>query len=363
MIRRALADAAALLLTLSGVASAETARKTPSPDVSAEKFYKNIQVFQTLPSTELMPAMKFMADALGVKCSYCHVTNDTGRWPVDRDDKAAKGRAREMIRMTREINRANFKGRVEVTCATCHHGAVKPASMPPIASESAVAHTAPPSVSGAAEPPVDAVLEKYIAAAGGKEAIARIGSRQIRGTFMEDGQSHPIEIIQTVGGKYRSSVTLEVGALTMIFDGKSGWTIGPSWKNPMQPDEIERIRTHAALFPAANLKARFPALALRGREEVDGRSAWIMRARPAEGSEEVFCFDAENGLLLRTIARLRTPLGDIPEQTDYADYREVDGARVPFVIRHTAPDRTDTITVSEIRHNVDLDDASFAPPK
>ena len=60
------------------------------PDVPAEKFYKNIQVFQGLPSTEIMPAMNFMANSLGVKCSYCHVTNDTGRWPVERDDKAAK---------------------------------------------------------------------------------------------------------------------------------------------------------------------------------------------------------------------------------------------------------------------------------
>lgn len=56
--------------SLLGVAAAISAqdRKPPSPDVPAEKYYKNIQVLQGTPSTEIMPAMNFMKDSLGVKC-------------------------------------------------------------------------------------------------------------------------------------------------------------------------------------------------------------------------------------------------------------------------------------------------------
>lgn len=349
-------------LAVGPLPAADAPRKVPTPDVPAEKFYKNIQVFQGLPSTELMPAMNFMANSLGVKCSYCHVTNDTGRWPVERDDKAAKGKAREMIRMTREINKANFKGKLEVTCATCHHGSNDPASMPPLMTETAAAHAAGPAAPPAL-PPVDAVLEKYAAAVGGKEAMAKIRNRALTGSFTGgDGEPHPIEITQTAAGQYRSSVKVKEGAFTIAFNGTSGTTGGPTWNNPMQPDEVERIRSRAWLFPAADLKERFPVLAVRGSEKVDGRDAWLVSARADDGRRMSFWFDAESGLLLRTLQRQRTPLGDIPEQADYSDYREIDGVKVPYTIRHTAPDRGDTVAATEIKQNVTIAESLFAAP-
>ena len=361
MFQRSWILPASMVLVLSRVIGADPPRKTPSPDVPAEKFYKNIQVFQGLPSTELIPAMNFMADSLGVKCSYCHVTNDSGRWPMEKDDKAAKGRAREMIRMMREINKANFKGRVEVTCATCHHGANDPISTPPLQAESAAAHSPGPTPAPAAAPSVDAVLDKYVAAVGGKEAIGRIRNRELKGTFTGgDGEAHPVEIAQTAAGQYRSSVAVKEGSFTLVFDGKTGTSGGPSWNNPMQPDEVERIRARARLFPAAGLKERFPALAVRGSEKIDGRDAWLVTARAADGARMNFWFDAQTGLLVRTLQRQRTALGDIPEQADYSDYREVDGVKVPFTIRHTAPDRGDTVAAAEIKQNVELPDSTFS---
>jgi hypothetical protein len=310
-----------------------------------------------------MPAMNFMANSLGVKCSYCHVTNDTGRWPVERDDKAAKGKAREMIRMTREINKANFKGKLEVTCSTCHRGSNDPVSMPPLQAESTAAHAAAPAATLPALPSVDAVLEKYMAAVGGQEAMARIRNRELAGTFTGgDGEPHPIEITQTASGQYRSSVKVKEGAFTIVFDGKTGTTGGPSWNNPMQPDEIERIRWRSRLFPAADLKERFPALAVRERETVGGREAWLVTARAADGGRTSFWFDAESGLLLRVLRRQHTALGDIPEQADYSDYREIDGVKVPFTIRHTAPDRGDTVAALEIKQNGTIAESLFAVP-
>jgi hypothetical protein len=347
-----------LLLPAVGRA-AEEPRKHPSADVPAEKFYKNIQVLKGLPSDQLVPAMNFMADSLGVKCSYCHVTNDTGRWPMEKDDKKAKTTAREMIRMMRGIDAANFKGRLEVTCATCHHGSTAPASMPPLLG---TVPAQPETPAGA--PSVDAVLEKYATAVGGPEAMAKIRDRETRGTFTGgDGKPHPIAVSQTAGGKYRSEVQVEQGAFTIVFDGKSGTSGGPTWNNPMPPDERERIGWRATLFPAADLKSRYPALAVRGRESVDGRGAWIVMGRDEAGARATFWFDVETGLLVRTLHRQHTAFGDIPEQADYSDYRDVDGTKVPFTIRHTAPDRSDTIRAETVKQNVPLDDEIFSPKK
>jgi hypothetical protein len=234
--------------------------------------------------------------------------------------------------------------------------------MPPILADSAAAHTAGAAAAHAEPPPVDAVLERYVSAIGGAQAIGRIRNRRIKGTFTGgDGQPHPIEITQTASGKYRSSVTVEKGSFTLVFDGKSGTSGGPSWQNPMQPDEVERIRSRARLFPAADLRDRFAALAVTRRENVDGRDAWVLMARDVSGSRMTFWFDAENGLLLRTLQPQHTALGDIPEQADYSDYRDIDGVKVPFTIRHTAPDRGDTVTATELKQNVAVEDSLFEP--
>jgi hypothetical protein len=194
--------------------------------------------------------------------------------------------------------------------------------MPPLLAEAAAAHPAGAAAAPPASPSVDAVLEKYATAIGGKESLAKIRNREITGTFTGgDGEPHPIQIMQTDSGQYRSSVKVNEGSFTIVFNGKSGTSGGPSWNNPMQPDEVERIRTRARLFPAVGLRERFPALAVRGSEKVDGRDAWLVTARADDGARMSFWFDAENGLLLRTLQRQHTTLGDIPEQADYSDYR------------------------------------------
>ena len=84
------------VLMAAGTVGADPHRE-PSRDVPAEKYFKNIQAFRGFPSTDLMGAMSYMSAALGTRCEHCHVTTEKGNWPMEKDDKAAKRRAREMI--------------------------------------------------------------------------------------------------------------------------------------------------------------------------------------------------------------------------------------------------------------------------
>lgn len=54
----------------------------------------------------------------------------------------------------------------------------------------------------------------------------------------------------------------------------------------------------------------------------------------------------------------------IPEQTDFEDYRDLDGVKLPFIIRRSTIVTYDswTRTFTEIKRNVAVDDALFAPP-
>jgi hypothetical protein len=99
---------------------------------AAEQF-KNIQVLKDLPADQLYPTMHFMADSLGIQCVDCHV-GIPGQVDGEKDDKQMKLTARKMIKMTMEINKANFDGAKSgpsVTCYTCHRGSRQPLSTPP----------------------------------------------------------------------------------------------------------------------------------------------------------------------------------------------------------------------------------------
>ena len=41
-------------------------------------------------------------------------------------------------------------------------------------------------------------------------------------------------------------------------------------------------------------------------------------------------FDAESGLLVRQLRYADSPVGRMPTQIDYSDYREVSGVKIPF---------------------------------
>jgi hypothetical protein len=85
--------------------------------------HKNLKV---LPDENIGQIMQAYRVALGAQnCQYCHVQGDFAS-----DENQKKEVARNMIRMTNEIN-AKFPGeRVRVTCYTCHAGKEHPATAP-----------------------------------------------------------------------------------------------------------------------------------------------------------------------------------------------------------------------------------------
>jgi hypothetical protein len=73
-------------------------------------------------------------------------------------------------------------------------------------------------------------------------------------------------------------------------------------------------------------------------------------------------FDEESGLLVRTLRWSRTVVGTIPTQTDYSDYRDVAGIRMPFHMRVTWTNGQNMIELAEVRSNAAIDAARFARP-
>src|SRR5271163_521625 len=141
----------------------------------AEQQYKNIQTLKGVPADQIIPAMQFISASLGVECEYCHV-----RGANEKDDKKPKLRARQMIAMMMDINEGNFKGHREVTCYSCHRGAAVPVGTPTVATEDSKPELRAVNAANEEKPAVPSanqILDKYLAALGGAEALQKITSR------------------------------------------------------------------------------------------------------------------------------------------------------------------------------------------
>jgi hypothetical protein len=330
---------------------------------TAEQQFKSIQVFQGLPASQLIPAMSFMRSALGVQCTYCHVSDRE----FDKEDKPEKETTRKMIKMVREVNQSNFGGRNEVTCNTCHHGQAHPPSQLAFADISA--KVVQPPVSPAERrtseplPNVNQVIEKYVQAVGGKSAIQKVETRVMKGIrTASEGWNTPIEVCQKAPNKmlvtFRSDSISSSG-----FNGTSGWSQSNRGLWDVSGPNLVRLKREAEFSRSLKLQDEYQNLRVLGKQPVGDREAYVVQGTPTgENRPERLYFDVQTGLLLRTTTREMTPLGPLPEETDFDDYREVDSIKLPFVVVHLRPDHSYKDVFLEISQNVSIDDAKFEKP-
>jgi len=95
---------------------------------------------------------------------------------------------------------------------------------------------------------------------------------------------------------------------------------------------------------------------------VNGHPAIVVDAIPDQGSPVKIFFDADTGLILKQSGTRETPEGPISFESFYDDYRMVDGLKQPHTLRQVTSRFTSVIRVTEMKHNVPVDDALFKKP-
>lgn len=356
--------------------------QTPAPatalqEKTTEQVQKNIKVLKGLPQFQLIPVMNFFSASLGVRCNFCHVNNN-GVWAYDADEKPEKDRAREMIAMVLNVNKTTFKGGTEVSCYTCHRGTRNPVGQPPLplplpsprpsaggpgAAPGAQASPTP----GPAMPSADEIINKYVAAIGGQGAIDKLKTRVMKGNInTSSGLTLTYEIDQSAPDRAYEIFVSQRGTMERAVNGRLGWEKNPQGLHDITGQQFADLKMSLQLFRNLKLKEQYTSFRVGGRKEKIGeREVYVITGTTPDKKRERLFFDAETGLLLRRISYTETMIGIIPEQTDFEDYREVEGVKLPFTVRLSAVDAgnpVSTRTFTEIRLNVPVDDSKFNKP-
>jgi hypothetical protein len=359
----------------------------PQDDKPAEQAGKNIQTLKGLPNSQLITVMHFMRTSLGVRCDYCHVAENGKYWM---DDKQPKQIARRMIEMVAEINKANFGGQPVVTCNTCHRGQTKPVAVPAIG-QGAFANTTreePGTKALDPLPTLDQILDRYYQALGGKAAAQKITTRVIKLSWLRPklvnagtpnaamiarGETWAMEIYQKAPNKYLAVITSPNGIIYQGFNGTTGWVKTVQGQREMNAAELARVTRQANLLGDFAIREQYSQMSVTGREKIDDREVYVVEALGAQASlpapthrtEKLF-FDAQTGLLLRRTMLTPTALGLDPEQTDFKDYTDVDGVKLPFTTIVSYLDDSHLGTTRkyiDVKQNVPIDDSKFEVPQ
>lgn len=393
---------AAALAASVATAQAQTAPATGTPQPAGT--FKNVQELKDLTPARLRDTMVYFAAAMGGNCSSCHVRGADGEFAYEKDDNEHKTIARSMIPITRAINVQHYKGEARVTCATCHQGRLEPSPVlgvaQPMTADQLAARAPQPGRGGAGapgaggrqaagappaagQPPdgggrapgagggrgpqrptetVDQVLDRYLQAVGGRDAMARMKTRTRTGTVTNrGGQVTNVVVQDTSAGQVRTSIE-GPAPTTRAYDGKVAWSQTGQRVRDHEGVEATNISLAADLALPVAVKGSYTALGVQNYGRIAGHQVISLQGRRATGVSEQLMFDRESGLLARRIIRLSTPAGDLPVQIDYNDYRPVDGVQTPFDVRIADWESVSAYKFSDVTVNQPIDAARFARP-
>jgi hypothetical protein len=314
--------------------------------------------------------MGFFSASLGKSCVDCH-DSDSGWENYVADTNPNKRTARAMIGMMTLINKNFFAGRQVVTCYSCHRGGPHPKVTPNLA-----ALYSPPSESepddivqqAPGAPSVDQILDKYIQAIGGAQKLAALTSYVAKGTSIGyglDQDKRPLEIYAKAPAQRTTIVHASGGDTITAFDGRAGWIAAPNIPLPVLPltgGDLEGAKLDAQLAFPARIKQALGQWRVGVPAEIDDRDVLVVQGTGADGAIATLYFDAESGLLVRLMRYANSPVGRMPTQIDYSDYREVAGVKIPFRSTVTWLDGRENIELTEVQANAAIDGAKFARP-
>ena len=324
---------------------------------TTEQAYHNIQVLKGLPASQLQAIMALMTGSLGVRCNYCHVN------PFEKDDKPAKQTARMMMQMVFDLNKGRFGGRDAITCYTCHRGQPKPVTVVALGQNLWQSPASAGAKPEAALPSVDQVLDRYEQAIGSKPALMKITSRILKGSRVgADGVLVPEEVYQKAPNKLLVITSYPEVVFRSGFNGTSGWARSSKGDNQISNEQLAEIARDAESYGNTRIRELYSQMMVEGRTTIGDRDALMISATTHNGLSEKLFFDAQSGLLIRRYRESKTALGQFPTQTDYEDYKEVDGIKLPFAIRWSMPGRSWGRKIAEVKQNTVIDNTIFNPP-
>jgi hypothetical protein len=221
------------------------------------------------------------------------------------------------------------------------------------------------------------IVNKYLAALGGKEKLQSMNSLYREGTaVLDDGAQIMVKTWRVYDRLYREELSSVTGKLIIIATPRQGWISLPGSGGlfkPMTPPEFKSLVPEIdPAGPLVDYNQKGNKIEMAGRDTIQGHPCYMIKVYFPSGNAATYSIDAKTYYVLRTTYRGTTVMGSIfPDEsplnrqnatppgvvtTDFSDYKIIPGGYIfPYTIALSPYGARVTIKKIVVNGNVDAD--------
>jgi hypothetical protein len=214
-------------------------------------------------------------------------------------------------------------------------------------------------------PSARAIIDRHIAAIGGKAAVLSHSSTRATGTFSvaSAGMNGSLEVIAAKPDKNMVKITIPgVGEVLEGYDGKNGWMLSPM-AGPMllEGKQLEEKRFDADFLSELHDESRYASITTVEKTDFEGRPCYKLKLVRKNGGEDFEFYDVETGLKAGHIATRETPMGTITATSVETDYKKFGNLLLPTTVKNSMMGMQQVITIASVEYDT-VPPNAFEPP-
>ena len=199
---------------------------------------------------------------------------------------------------------------------------------------------------------VDDIINKHIAALGGKENLKKIQNVVMEGSLTVQGAEISVTVTQVNNKLARQDISVAgMNGFDFLTD-KEGWSYMPfqgmQKPEPKTADEVKESQSDLDVAgPLVDYAAKGHKVELLGKEDVEGTECYKIKVNLAGGKEQTFFIDPTSNLIVRQKEKRKFNGQESEMTTDFSDYKDVEGVKMAYSITQ----QFGTILISSIKVN------------
>jgi len=225
-----------------------------------------------------------------------------------------------------------------------------------------------PMVAIAADPTVDELIAKNIAAKGGMEKLKAVKSMRATGKMVGmQGMEFPFVMTNKRPKMTRLEFTVQGMTGMQVYDGKTAWMSMPFMgkKEPevMSLDQAKDMEEQADFDgPLVDYKEKGNTIELLGKEQVEGADAYKLKVTLKSGDVRTIYLDAETFLEIKVESKRVVRGTEVEGEAYLSDYKEVEGLMIPHTMENgqKGSDMRQKLVIEKVEINPAIDDSFFA---
>ena len=212
-----------------------------------------------------------------------------------------------------------------------------------------------------AAPTADEVMDKYITAIGGKDALMKV--TDMTTSMSSEGQMGAIMITRKQKLPNKFSMVINANGMEVMKQTGDGSKIvmgGMQGSRTVDGPAAQQMTAMNTLFPELHYAENGVKTTLVGPEKIDGKDTYKLSHTTADGSVTwTDNFDATTGLKVQSVVTNKSPQGEMTSTMTYQDYKDTSGIKFPMTIQQQSPRGPMTMTVDNVKINKGLKDSDF----